>query len=140
MGLLKFTLHTKGLKKIAAKLKAGCTEAEHVVAAQAMKDTSPFVPFDNGILDKSARVEGNTIIYPGPYARYLYHGKLMIDSDTGSSWAPKGGTKALTDRDIVFSKEHHGNAQSHWFEASKVQNLEKWQETAAEAIKNEFKK
>lgn len=78
------------------------------------------------------------IVYPGPYARYLYYGKLMVDPTTGSSYAPKGGTKVVTDKNLVFSKSMHAQAQSHWFEASKAQNLEKWVRVADKAVKDEL--
>ena len=113
--------------------------AEHVVAQQIMKDTSPYVPALTGSLDQRTRVEGNNILYPGPYARYLYFGKLMIDPNTGSSYAPKGGTKVLTDKNLVFSTSMHGQAQSHWFEASKAQNFDKWIRVADKAVKSGFK-
>lgn len=60
----------------------------------------------------------------------------MIDPNTGSSFAPKGGTKVLTDRNLVFMRDHHPQAQSHWFEASKAQNLDKWLRIAGKLVKN----
>lgn len=136
--MLKITVHTKGLEAIKDKLAQGCTKAEHTVALQIKKDTSPYVPALTGSLDARTRVDGQQIIYPGPYARYLYYGKLMIDTETGSSYAPKGGTKVVTDKDLVFNKSMHAQAQSHWFEASKSENLEKWVRVADKAVKNDL--
>ena len=104
--MLKFSVHTEGLDAIKEKLAEGCTKAEHTVALQVRKDTSPYVPASGAPagLDARTRVDGSHIIYPGPSARYLYSGKLMVDPDTGSSYAPKGGTKVLTDKKLVFSK------------------------------------
>lgn len=109
-------------------------KASHTVAIQVRKDTSPFVPAKTLTLDKTTKVIDNEIIYPGPYARYLYYGKLMVDPDTGSPWASKGASKVLTDRNLVFNTSVHPQAQSHWFEASKAQNLEKWLRVAKKAI------
>ena len=83
---------------------------------------------------------GDTIVYPGPYARFLYYGKLMVDPDTGSPWAPKGATKVLDPggRDLDIKKSVHSKAQAHWFEASKAQNLPKWRRVAGKAVKREF--
>lgn len=136
--MLKFSVHTEGLEAIKDKLAEGCTKAEHTVALQVRKDTSPYVPMLTGSLDKRTRVDGAKVIYPGPYARYLYYGKLMVDPTTGSSCAPKGGTKVVTDKNLVFSKSMHAQAQSHWFEASKAQNLEKWVRVADKAVKDEL--
>nr|DAN18346.1 MAG TPA: Minor capsid protein [Bacteriophage sp.] len=135
--MLKFIVHTEGLEAIQNKLAEGCTRAEHIVALQVRKDTSPFVPASGAPAGLGARtkVDGSNIIYPGPYARYLYYGKLMVDPTTGSSYAPKGGTKVLTDKNLVFSQAVNPQAQSHWFEASKAQNLEKWVRVADKAVK-----
>ena len=136
--MLKFSVHTEGLDAIKDKLSEGCTKAEHTVALQVRKDTSPYVPALTGDLDRRTRVDGSKVIYPGPQSRYLYYGKLMVDPETGSSYAPKGGTKVLTDKDLVFSKAVHGQAQSHWFEASKAENLEKWVRVSDKAVKHDL--
>lgn len=136
--MLKITVHTNLDESIAKKLASASTKAEHTVSVQAAKDTSNFVPALTGSLDDRTRVEGGYIIYPGPYARYLYYGKLMVDPNTGSSYAPKGGTKVLTDKNLVIQKSVHDQAQSHWFEASKSQNLDKWLRVADKAVKNDL--
>ena len=135
---MKFSVHTEGLDAIKDKLAEGCTKAEHTVALQVRKDTSSYVPALTGDLDRRTRVDGSKVIYLGPQSRYLYYGKLMVDPETGSSYAPKGGTKVLTDKDLVFSKAVHGQAQSHWFEASKAENLEKWVRVSDKAVKHDL--
>ena len=132
---LKFTVNYAGMEAVKEKLALGCSKAEHLVAQQVAKDTVPFVPALTGSLTQRTRVEDSKVIYPGPYARFLYYGKLMVDPITGSSYAPKGGTKVLTDKNLVFSKAMHPQAQAHWFEASKAQNLEKWVRVADKAVK-----
>lgn len=132
---ISFEVHFDGLGAIKDKLAENCTRAESVVGQQVIKDTAPFVPALTGSLTMRTRLDGNKIIYPGPYARFLYYGKVMVDPQTGSTFAPKGGTKVLTDRDLVFSKAMHPQAQSHWFEASKAQNLDKWIRVAEKAVK-----
>lgn len=110
--------------------------ADEILALQAKKDTSQFVPALNGDLDRRTRVVGGKIIYPGPQSRYLYGGKLMVDPETGSSFAQKGSTKVLTDKNLVFSKSMHSKAQDHWFEASKSLSLDKWLRVYGRALKN----
>lgn len=136
--MLTFKVQTDLSEALAAAIGKAATRAEHIVAVQAAKDTSPYVPFLTGSLDRRTQVEGNAIIYPGPYARFLYYGKVMVDPETGSTYAPKGGTKALTDKNLVFNTSGHNQAQSHWFEASKAQNLEKWRDVAGKAMKQEL--
>lgn len=132
------TLKWNGLEKIIQRGGTAAEQAAHTVAIQARKDTSPFVPALTGSLDARTRVEKSKIIYPGPYARYLYEGKLMVDPNTGSAYATKGTTKVLTGKDLVFNRSMHGDAQAHWFDASKAQNLDKWIEVAKKAVKHEF--
>lgn len=136
--MLTFKVQTNLSEALAAAIGKAATRAEHIVAVQAAKDTSPYVPFLTGSLDERTRVSGNTIIYPGPYARFLYYGKVMVDPETGSTYAPKGGTKVVTDKNLVFNTLGHNQAQSHWFEVSKAQNLKEWREVAAKALKQEL--
>lgn len=149
--MLKFEVHASIDEAIAKKLAVASTKAEHAVAVQAAKDTSPYVPMLTGSLDVRTRVDGGNIIYPGPYARYLYYGKVMVDSVTGKGPMHfidkmgneqirfrKGATLKPTDRDLKYTKSAHPQAQDHWFEASKAQNLDKWLQVADKAVKNDI--
>ena len=117
------------------KLKARVDRANEILANEAMKDTDKFVPKLTGTLSGGARVSDGQVIYPGPYARYLYHGKLMVDPETGSSYARKGSTKTLTGKSINVAKSNP-MAQPEWFEVSKGLNLEKWKRVFAKAVTN----
>lgn len=118
-----------------AKLKARVGHANEILANEALKDTDKFVPKLTGTLSGGARVAGDTIIYPGPYAQYLYHGKLMVDPETGSSYARKGSTKTLTGKPLNVAKSNP-MAQPEWFEVSKGMNLEKWKRVFTKAVTN----
>ncbi len=136
---LKFTVYTDGWDEIKEAIARGCTKAEHEVAMQIAKDTEPFVPASQSeSLANRTIVKWNMVIYPGPYARYLYFGKLWLDPLTGSSWVKHGEHKAPTDIDLKFNRATHRQAQSHWFEASKAQNLKKWLRVADKAVKHEL--
>ena len=115
---LKFSVRTEGFEKIERDLLDRADKAEVWLANEVLKDTDPFVPMLTGSLSQRSHVEGKSVVYPGPYARYLYYGKVMK--------GPKYGPKYATDKDLVYTKSVHPNAQSHWFEASKAQNLPKW--------------
>lgn len=149
--MLKFEVHASIDEAIAKKLAVASTKAEHAVAVQAAKDTSPYVPMLTGSLNLRTQVVGGTIIYPGPYARYLYYGKVMVDSVTGKGPMHfidkmgneqikfrKGATLKPTDRDLKYTKSEHQQAQDHWFEASKAQNLDKWLRVAEKAVNNDI--
>lgn len=134
MAHLKFSVHTQGLEEIAYRLRDNVPKAEHIVAEQIRDDTEDYVPALTLSLSNRTQVRGNSVIYPGPYARYLYYGKVMVGEETGSAWAKKGETKVVTDKDLKIQQSVHKNAQSHWFEASKAQNLDKWIKTAQKAV------
>lgn len=134
---IKFSVHTDGMDAVRTAIARACTRAEHVLAEQMEKDTQPFVPSSGaaaGLINRT-RVIGNRIVYLGPYARYLYLGKLMVDPETGSSWVRKGEHKVVTDRNLVFRTDVNPQAQAHWFEASKAQNLDKWVRAADKAVR-----
>lgn len=76
--MLKFRVRTNIDEVLAHKLAAAATKAEHKLAVQVASDTSPYVPALTGSLDERTYVDGDQIIYPGPYARYLYYGKVII--------------------------------------------------------------
>lgn len=118
-----------------AKITSRLDRANEILANEAMKDTDKFVPKLTGTLSGGTRVVDGQIIYPGPYARYLYHGKLMVDPETGSSYARKGSTKTLTGKPLNVAKSNP-MAQPEWFEVSKGMNLEKWKRVFAKAVTN----
>jgi len=139
MARLKFTLEAKGFGDIAGRMARANPRVRHTLAVQMAKDTEPYVPALTKSLANRTQVDGDTIIYPGPYARFLYHGKLMVDPNTGSPFAAKGATKVVTSTDLNISTAVHGKAQSYWFEASKAVNLEKWKRVAGRAMQHEFR-
>lgn len=137
---------TLKIKTVSGKnFKTACKAAEIVVAAQALKDTIPFVPALTGVFSNMARTDGNEIVYTGDQARYLYEGKVMVDAATGKGpmnipgvgLRYKEGTKLTpTDRNLVFTTNMHPQAQSHWMDASYAKNGKKWALDAEKAVKN----
>lgn len=109
-------------------------KAEKILATQVMKDTDKFVPALTGNFTQRVHLEESTIVYPGPFARFLYYGKVMIYAPTGSTWAPRGEHKVVTGRDLVMGKSMHPLASSHWFEVSKAANLETWIKVAERLV------
>lgn len=78
-----------------------------------LRISDAYAPFDSGILKGTAFVssDGASIIYPVPYARYLWHGKLMVDPITKKGaffnpgygyWSRPKVEKELTDIDLNF--------------------------------------
>lgn len=126
-----------------SQIERNASEADKILANQVKQDTERFVPALEGMLTTKTRVVKNTVVYPGPYARYLYHGKLMVDATTGKGPAnipgvgprfKKGSKLRATDKNLIFQKSVHPDAQSEWFEASKAVNLDKWKRVYARAV------
>jgi len=120
-----------------------CSEAERIVAIQIMKDTRPYVPALTMSLNQRTRTLGKSIIYPGPYARYLWFGKRMVDSKTGRGpfyieevgWRYKKGAKLVpTEKPLNYTTSVHAKAGSHWVDRSFTDNKDKWLRVAKEAI------
>lgn len=147
--MIEFSIRTEGngsrtfTERIRALLQKRKTAAVQAVAVQVMKDTDPYVPFLTGSLVQRTHLDGDTIVYPGPYARYLYYGKRMVDSQTGRGpyYIPgvgyrfrKGATLVATNDDLHFNKAGHPQATSHWFEVSKAANMERWERVAERAM------
>ena len=126
-------------------LAGRATRLEHALAWQILKDTRPYVPALTLSLNNRSHVSGNRIIYPGPYARYLYYGKVMVNAltgkgpmyikDVGYRW-PRGAILRPTNRDLTFNKSVHSKATSHWLDASKRKNMRRWQTMGARIYTN----
>lgn len=155
MSYLRIKIDDNFSKPLAKKLKQAGVRAAHALAVQIAKDTTPFVPASGapaGLYNR-AQVVDNMIIYPGPYARYLYYGKVMVDAATGKGPMKimkdgqvvairfrKGATLKQTDKPLDIKKHHHHQATDHWLKASKAQNLEKWVRVAGKAVEHELGK
>lgn len=131
---LKITEHHADLAVEKSLMRTKASTAEHTVALKILEDTRPFVPAKTGAFDASSYVERNRVVYSAPYARFLYYGKLMVDPETESPFAPAGSTKVLTDTELVFNTTVHGDAQAFWYRASKAMNKDEWLKTARRSI------
>lgn len=127
---MEFKVRTKGINN--TMLDPQARKANLWLANEVLKDTRPFVPALTMSLNQRAHVENTQVVYPGPYARYLYYGKVME--------GPKYGPKTATNKDLVFTTSVHANAQAFWFEASKAKNKKKWTDGAKKVMERELNK
>lgn len=92
-----------------------------------------YTPWETGSLAKSAyaatTIGSGKVVYPGPYARYLYYGEIMgpnipvFEDDTGiptQFFSKKGEKKHLTGRPLTYSTDVNPLAGSFWFERMKA--------------------
>lgn len=153
MSYLKISMKDNFSTSLIKKLQEAGPRAAHAVAVQIQKDTEPFVPALTGSFANRTQVVENMVVYPGPSARMLYNGKVMVNAETGKGpmhfvdkhgneivMFPKGSRLKATDKNLVFTTSVHSQAQSHWFEASKAQNMEKWERVTERAIERELGK
>lgn len=142
---MKLTVNIKTLP--AKTFRKAVKKAEKTLADQILKDTDPFVPMLTGTFKNLAHTSGNEIIYTGDQAWYLWNGKVMVDQDNRHAvfyeekgWRHRKGAKLhATDKNLVFTKTFHPDAQSHWMEASEAKNGDKWAEVAERAIAKAIK-
>ncbi len=149
MGYLKITMEENFLKPLQKKLVDAGPRAAHMVASQIAKDTEPFVPALTKSLVKRSQAVENKVIWPGPYARYLYYGKVMVypqppykvvRADGKTILTHYGQQKAKIEKPLDIKKKVHAQATSHWFEKSAAQNMDKWVRAAGRAIIRDIKK
>lgn len=148
MSFLKISMKDNFSAPLMKKLQEAGPRAAHAVAEEIKRNTEPFVPARNKSLVNRTQVVDGQIIYPGPYARYLYYGRVMVFEEPPYLRAVNGKEvlshygqrKKPIDKPLKISKAVHPQAQSHWFEASKAQNLDKWVKAAEEAMDRELGK
>lgn len=100
-------------------------QAQQWLGDRVLEDCRALMPLLTGGLQQRSHTEenGKRVIFPGPYARFQYGGKVMIDPVTGSPWARKGVKKVLTDTPLRYSNPQ---ATDHWFDTAKARNGEYW--------------
>lgn len=67
-----------------------------------------FIPMDTGTLKNNKQYPNNhSIKYVSPYAKYQYHGKLMLTKN-GSAWAKLGEIKVQTNKNLKYHSSGRG--------------------------------
>lgn len=125
------------------KLNANLQKAQFWLDTQIMTDMKPYMPMDKGIfiantVSKSAALAGSGLVCAAapPYGRYLYYGKVMVDSETGKGARPirlktgklifrhrKGATLVPTGRSLTYQNPY---ARPEWFEVAKAEHEQDW--------------
>lgn len=92
-----------------------------------------YCPWETGTLAKSAysatQLGEGKVIYPGPYAHYMYYGEIygpnipIFDDNTGEPtgfYSPPGRKKRPTGRQMQYATDVNPLAGSFWFERMKA--------------------
>ncbi len=130
--------------QIAMQIRAASQRAVAVTAQQALADCNSYCPKDQGMLKNSAEIhsdlENGKLVWKTPYARFLYHGVVMVDPATGSPYAREGQTKVVLapEKELEFSKHPNPNAGSHWCEKAYADHHEEWERIFQETLRREL--
>lgn len=121
-------------------------EAQRWFGDRVLEDCQSCMPLASGSLRQRSHTEddGKKVVFPGPYARYLYSGKVMVDRETGKGPRKipmssgdyilrfrKGAKLVATDRPLKYSDPQ---AVPEWFEHAKRQNKQFWVDGVKEII------
>lgn len=116
-------------------------DAQEKLDEMVMTSMKPYMPFNSGMfIDqtqiKSASMAGSGVVCAGigPYGRFLYMGKTMVDVKTGSPWAREAAEKVLVSQysGKTNAKEnltYSNGRQSHWFDPAKKADGDNWVKT-----------
>ncbi len=123
-------------------------QMQEVIDEKVIEYSIPYCPFDTGTLAYSpyiaSMIGSGRVVYPGPYAHYLYHGEIygpnipVFDDDSGEPtrfFSPKNRKKYPTGRPLRFSPDKNPNAQAHWAEVAKANHMNAILEEARKAAK-----
>lgn len=128
------------------RIQGAAQRAVAIVSQQVLADCNDYCPDDQqGLIDSAAAhsdLPNGNLVWSTPYARYLYHGLLMVDPKTGSAYARKGQTKVLASPEVQldFSKAMNPKAGSHWCERAAADHREEWDEIYRRAFEQEMNK
>lgn len=127
------------------RLDKGTREAQRKLNEQIVRDSEPYVPFQQGALRNSVKypdgIYGGQIEYDTPYAHYMYRGEVygpnIPQKDAAGNiigWrSPKGKAKYPTGRPLQY---HHPGTGSQWFEKAKQKHLPDWVKLVKDTITN----
>lgn len=113
--------------------------AQYELDGDVMNSMEPFMPLNKGTFIQKTREEstalqgtGMVVAAAGPFGRFLYHGKTMVDIETGSPWAKYKNKKVLVSQytgktnakeNLTYSR---AGAKALWFDAAKKKDGKSW--------------
>ena len=113
-------------------------EAQEWLGQRVLQDCRSKMPHRTGNFQQRSHTEqgGRRVVFPGPFGRYLYMGKVMVNEATGKGprkiptgpneyvlrW-PKYAKLRATDRPLKYSNPE---ARDHWFDAAKAEYGKQW--------------
>lgn len=131
------------------RIEGNLNRAQYLLDSAVMQSMERFMPSTNeGVFVSRTLKEsqalagsGRVVAAAGPYGRFLYEGKKMVDSATGKGPRPieispneiiyrfrKGAQLVPTTEKLKYGKKPHPDVTDHWFDAAKAADGEDWVE------------
>ena len=121
-------------------------DAQFALDSAIMTSMVPFMPMEAGnfiqrtrMISASMAGTGTVCAAAPPMGRFLYEGKVMVDSETGRGAFPienspgeiifrfrKGAKLVATDKALNYFKGANPQVTDHWFDKAKKQDLKQW--------------
>ena len=116
-------------KQFSQKMNNRLDFVQKVVDQEVIKQTTPYVPYQTGMLAKSAVLHtvigSGRVVYATPYARYLYYGikyapnfPIIKGGELVGFYSPP--MKFPTNIPLKYNKSFHPLAGAFWFERMKA--------------------
>ena len=128
-----------------SRITGNFQKAQYYLDSTIMASMVPYMPMQTGSLINLTRAEsaslagtGRVCAAYGPYGRYLYEGKKMVDSETGKGprrmdidgeiiYRYRKGAKLIaTDEPLNYDRNAHPGVTDHWFDTAKANHLNEW--------------
>lgn len=128
------------------KIEGAAKKAVGLTAQRVLADCNNYCPQDqSGLINSSdtqSDIPNGKLVWTTPYARFLYHGVVMIDPKTRSTWAREGQSKIVKspEKELSFDKSKNPKAGSHWCERAQADCGEDWKKIYEKAFKEELNK
>jgi hypothetical protein len=146
----KFVYKNKTIKGVMeidlGRFEGQYSRAQYALDNMVMTSMVPYMPMQTGTfvnvtrgMSQAIAGSGKVVAAAPPMGRYLYEGKVMVDSVTGKGPAKiplstgeyilryrKGAKLKATDRPLQYSKRANPDATDHWFEPAKRKDGKMW--------------
>lgn len=110
-------------------------DAQKFWTVTVMRHMQRRMPYRSGLMIKrmlaATDLSKPLIVIPGPEVRMLYHGKVMVDPQTGAAgfltadgWkSRKGVKKSISNRDIEYTTTKNPEAGPYWDRRTKAADM-----------------
>lgn len=133
-----------------SRISDGEMYARYVLSNEIFNSIVPYMPMVTGTFIKRTQLENTALAGTGyicaaapPMGRFLYEGMGMVGEESGRPWALPGEKKVLVSEYsgdtnaaeyLQFDQSAHPDAQAHWFEVAKKNDLKKWEDAVRRAF------